>query len=708
MLDRATIERLSQDPSKNAPLLNVALAEEGHAKALLSLAKCTSLGPEALSVIAERILNDGPNVGRDPEAKPDEPFGPIADELDRHLITRENAPDFVRDQVADRHAADPFFVLAAACHPNATLRAIERAADFPAASPAHDRLWIPLMNTDCIPPLIAEEWAQDRSPYRRETVARISQNKALLSALASDRDRRVRRAVASNRAAGELRTQLAATDPAVEVRARAAGALSAHEGVPEGGNIVETAKFAAALRAMRSLGVLAPDVRTALSSAGAALDEEGATLAAQVLARHEVIALLDHVVAAGAKSPLARGFSAGLALRTPPSNENAEAEDADGELVGIVYEAVKPLARLTEGTPSFTGKAKLSWWMANGLMTCTHVSIDTIAEQAIRGALVSNRPVLAHASATKPELVRALFDATASRDGVPHALLTLAWSDSAVSDKEVIDLAGRIARPKKRSEDLPEDEVDLDPLVRSLPVLERAVLTATLRANVSPRAALTAIGLDSRRVRYVVSAMPQWKGRLTGAKLARVLRQNAGALTAAHSETRARASTVEPWTQRQMSEVELAVAIAIGHITGAEVASRLASGRQVIDDGISLSAGILARASIEGATAVAPVIEWASKNRGSVPAALALWLLVEAIDRVRVPSLIAASIDQLATSKGAVPASVSDALTALELRKPGRLLGIGPQSPRGRATLASAIARAYRALGGMRDERQDS
>lgn len=708
MLDRATIERLSQAPENNAPMLNVALAEEGHAKVLLSLARCAAVGPEALGVIGARIEAAGQDVGRDPEAKPDEPFEPVADELDRLLVAQPNAPDDLRDAILARHAKDPFFVLAAACHPRATLAAIERAAGWPAASKVHDRLWIALLDAARLPPLVAEEWAQDPSPYRREAVARITREAPLLAALARDPDRRVRRAVASNRAAGSMRAELAAQDGAVEVRARAAGALSPHEGVPEGGHIVETAKFAAALRAMRSLGVLAPDVRQALSSAGAgALDEEGAAIAAQVLPRPELIGVLEQIAAGGVAEPSARGFSAGLALRAIVPFDEAD-ESVDADLVHLVYDAVKPLARLPASAPALTGKAKLAAWMAEGLVTCPHVSIDAIAEQTSRGSLGGDRLVLARAAAKSAALVSALCEASRSRDGAPPALLTLAWTDPQVSDAAVIDLAGRLARAKKRAEDLPEDEVDLDPMARSLPVLERVVLAATARANVSPRGALAVIALDSRRVRYIVSAMPQWKGRLSGGKLARVFRQNAGALSAAQAETRARASKVEGWTQRLLTEIEMAIAVAVGHVTGAELAARLAVGRQHVDDGLSLSAGVLARAALEGPAAVAPLLDWASKNRGAVPAALALWLLLEQLDRERAGSLIASAIDNLATSKAGVPPSVCDALAALELRKPGRLEGIFPQSPRGRATLASGIARAYRAIGGMRDERQDA
>ncbi|MEZ4300057.1 MAG: hypothetical protein R3B70_34235 [Polyangiaceae bacterium] len=709
MLDRATIERLSQAPEKNAPMLNVALAEEGHAKVLLALARCAVVGPEALAVIGDRIAADGSSVGRDPEARPDEPFEPIDAELDRLLIARQNAPDALRDAVLARHPDDPFFVLAAACHPAATPLAIERAADWPAASPAHDRLWIALLDSARIPPLVAEEWAQDASPLRRETIARNTHDPALLAALARDPDRRVRRAVASNRAAADLRDELAANDIAAEVRARAAGSLSAHEGVPDGGNIVETARFAAALRARGSLGVLAPDTRQALSSGGAALDEEGALIAAEVLSRAEVIGLLDRVVDTGPASPPSRGFSTGLALRCAlPGDEEDDAGENDGDLVCIVYDAMKPLARLPASAPSLTGKAKLAAWMAESLMASPFTSTAEVLSRASRGSLAGDRMVLARAASRNADLVPALCDLSASREGVPPSLLTLAWSDPRVTDAAVLDLAGRIARPRRRAEgELPEDEVDLDPLARPLPVLERAVLTTALRASVSPRGALAVIAMDSRRVRYVVSAMPTWKGRLTGAKLARVVRQNAGALSAAQAESRARSSKVEGWTQRLLNEIEMSIALALGHLTGAEAAARLASGRQSIDDGLSLSAGVLARAALEGARAVAPVLDWAAKNRGAIPAALALWLLVEQIDRERAASLIASAVDNVATSKAGVPSPVCDALSALELRRPGRLEGIFPQSPRGRATMASAIARSYRALGGMRDERQD-
>jgi hypothetical protein len=62
MLDPASIERLAAFPEKNDPLLNVALAEEGGGDVLLSLARCTHLGPEALDVIATRVAREADSL----------------------------------------------------------------------------------------------------------------------------------------------------------------------------------------------------------------------------------------------------------------------------------------------------------------------------------------------------------------------------------------------------------------------------------------------------------------------------------------------------------------------------------------------------------------------------------------------------------------------------------------------------------------------
>jgi hypothetical protein len=151
MLDRATIDRLAESPEKNAPMLNVALAEEGTAKVLLALARCRAVGPDALEVIGARVLREGREVGRDAalekqrdrRAPPEEP---ASEELDRLLIAHPRASSAVRDAVLGRHPKDPYFVLAAAGHAHATVTALEAAIDWPAASPLHDRLWLSLID----------------------------------------------------------------------------------------------------------------------------------------------------------------------------------------------------------------------------------------------------------------------------------------------------------------------------------------------------------------------------------------------------------------------------------------------------------------------------------------------------------------------------------------------------------------------------------
>jgi hypothetical protein len=707
MLDRASIDRLARTPEKNAPLLNVALAEEGTAPVLLALARSIAVGPEALAVIGQRMADEGDAVGKDPATPADE-FVPVAGELDRLLIAHPRAPDALRDAILGRHPRDAFFVLAAACHPQATLAAIERAVDWPSASAVHDRLWIPLLDTGAVPPLTLEEWADDASPRRREAAARIAHDPALLSRLARDRSRQVRRAVASNREAPGERTRLASDDPAVEVRARAAGQLSPNtEADRDGSRVIETARFAAALRAMAGGGVLAPDVVRALAGSAAELDLEGALIAGQVLPRSELCGLVDQVIDLGFDSPRSTSLAAGLALRPKVPHDASESED-DAELLHteIVYDLVKALSRTTTAESRLTGKARLAAWAAEGLVRCESVDRERVLHHLARRPMAAERMILARGAALRPAMVGELCAAAAEVDEVPAALLELAWSDVSIPDTLLTELATRLGRPKKRAEDLPEDEVDLDPSLRSLPVLERVVLAATTRANVSPRAALAVVALDARRVRYVLSAMPQWKGRLSGGRLARVLRQHAGAITVGHAEARARGARVESWTERVLTELELSIALAVGHVTGAEVARRIQIGRQVLEEGVTLAGGAEARAALEGAAAIQPILDWAAKNRGSVPAALAVWLLLERFDRERGSTVIAASIDTLATGKASVAAGVCDALSLLEHRRPGRLETIHPQSPRGRATMASAIARAYRALGGMRDERQ--
>jgi hypothetical protein len=205
--------------------------------------------------------------------------------------------------------------------------------------------------------------------------------------------------------------------------------------------------------------------------------------------------------------------------------------------------------------------------------------------------------------------------------------------------------------------------------------------------------------------------MPTWRGTLTGTRLARVLRSHAGALSAiqrpAHGTpppSGPRPASVARWTDRKLIEAEAAIAIAVGDLTVAELVRRLVSGALKLQDGVMLAAGIEARAAIDGPAGFVALLEYASSRRTEDAAALALWMLLEELDRVRASSLIASAIDGLSITGSVVPPAVCEALATLERRSPGRLENVHAQSPRGRATVASAIARAYRAFGGTRDE----
>jgi hypothetical protein len=295
---------------------------------------------------------------------------------------------------------------------------------------------------------------------------------------------------------------------------------------------------------------------------------------------------------------------------------------------------------------------------------------------------------------------------------LPAALVELSWRLPAVSDETVVAFARRVAQGARSDRELPEDELDLPPLARPLAVLERVVLAAIGRVPVSPRAALAAIALEPRRCRYVLSAMPTWKGSLTGARLARVLRSYAGALSAAARPAAGtsppsagpRPAAVARWTDRKLTEIEAAIAIAVGDLTVEELLRRMLAGSFRLQDGLTMAAAIEARAALDGPATFTPVLDHAAANRAKDAAALALWMLLENLDRTRASSLIGSAIDGLAVAGSVVAPAVCEALATLERRSPGRLETVHAQSPRGRATVASAIARAYRAFGGMRDE----
>jgi hypothetical protein len=148
--------------------------------------------------------------------------------------------------------------------------------------------------------------------------------------------------------------------------------------------------------------------------------------------------------------------------------------------------------------------------------------------------------------------------------------------------------------------------------------------------------------------------MPTWKGPLTGARLARVLKSHAGALSAAArtgtgsfaagaAGTSGREAKIARWTERPLSEAEAAVAMAVGDLTVTELLRRLSQGSIRLEEGASLAAGIEARAAIEGRAHFEPLVDHVNSRRTKSAAALSLWLLLENVDRTRASSLIATS-----------------------------------------------------------------
>jgi hypothetical protein len=718
MLDRRSLRTLAEHPERNDPMLNVALAEEGDATVLFALAECHAVGPEALAKIALRVADEGETVGHEePDAEDALPRGSrrAAEEtvithgtdLDARLVVHPRSEDVVRDAILARHAGDPFFALAAAAHTRATTLALERVARWPALTPLHDRPWLGLIDPASVPPLLLDAWATDEDPLAREAAARLARDGACLARLATDARRQVRRAVASNPFAATERAHLAERDEAGEVRARAATAVAARadESDVRGsrGVDVTSSRFRAAVAAMKTGGTLAVDVTRAMRAGP--LDEEGARLAARALDEASVGAL---ITTRPLTDAIGVALAAGIALRDDVAEEQ-------GALLGSCIHA---LATADRSGGVLTGKGRLASWLAEGVARAMANASDEVLEALGRTSLAADRMVLGR-MAKGSDIVPALATrAAGSSMQVPIALIELAWRDPRV-DEETLAMLAAHARPPPKHDASPEHEVDLDPRARPLEVLERVGGVLVHKAPLSPRAALALVALEPRRVRYVLSALPQWKGVLAGVNIARVLRSHAGALSAAGASGttggRRAAGVAAGWTQRKLDEAEVAVALAIGDLPARDAALRIASGQDTLLGGTVLAAGIEARAALEGVRCVEPIAELLARARSQDASALATWLLVEGLDRPRSATAIAAALDApwsvahgpprggtaAPASRSMVAPGIAEALATLERRSPGRLAEVTPQTPRGRAALVSGIARAYRALGGM-------
>ncbi|MBI4954916.1 MAG: hypothetical protein HY908_23035, partial [Myxococcales bacterium] len=428
-------------------------------------------------------------------------------------------------------------------------------------------------------------------------------------------------------------------------------------------------------------------------------DGEGAELAGRILPAGVLSELVAQAVAGATSTAAADGLAAGIALRAPA---DGDAEASRRTWAGLA----KALATPAQGGP--TGRARLAAWGGSGLgrhaaTRLGRASSDErrayareLAGALVEGALAADPRVLARGQRACPELVGLLCEAEVA---VPPAVMELGWREPSIPDATLASLAARVTRPRQAPMEPADAELDLELAARPLALLEQVALAVGRTGPLSARVALAVIALDARRVRLVLAAVPRWRERLSGAELASVLRQHAGALVASRPEARPRGSEVKAWTERLLTDAEAAVALGLGHLTAEELAARLRSGRHKLADPAAVAAGVEARAAVEGALRVAPVVRWASEERARRSEALALWLLLEPVDGRRSAQALAGALDALAERSGAPPPLVGDALAILERRQPGRLETLMPQSPRGKATVATALGRAYRALG---------
>ena len=569
----------------------------------------------------------------------------------------------------------------------------------------HDRTWLGLIEPRAVSPLTLAAWATDDDELVREAAARLSDEPSCSSPLPRIPRAARRRAVAANPGAPRGAIDRLLSDTACEVRARAAArearAQDSGDPIAEGRSaFVTSARFKAAVGAMRVGGTVAADVVRAFRSGP--LDEEGARLAARAL-DDAVVAELVGSRQGGPEVDLA--FAAGIAFR--------DLEDKEDHGAGLLAHCAHALADSDHTGSLLTGKGRLARWLAEGVARASQHAHRELIDALGARTLAADRMVLGAvvgASGTTAERVATVCaDALGSSSPLPIALLEAAWKNAGVSDEAVARIAARLG-PIDAEGSL-EQEVDLDPRSRPLALHEHIGVALVGKTPLSPRAALALVALEPRRVRYILTALPQWKGVLTGSNVARVLKAHAGALSAAGPSAQKRPTqAAASWTQRRLDEVELAVALAVRDISPDEALKRIVSGYATMTQGPPLAAGLEARATLDGIAAVEPLVEYLARERSRDGAVLAAWLLVEGLDRARSPTAIAAALDAPwvlprlpagSQSRSMVPLGRSEAFATLERRSPGRLAAAVPQTPRGRAALASGIARAYRAPRGM-------
>ncbi|MBI4950624.1 MAG: hypothetical protein HY908_01190, partial [Myxococcales bacterium] len=192
MLAPDLLAELAARPEDNAPDVNLALAEQGPARALLALARSPHVGAEVLAVVAARARAavgafepepDEHGHEEDAEARAEAARAELGLALDRALATHAATPARARDEVLGRHREDAFFVLAAASHPAATETAAALAARWPGRHALVERPWVALVPPGALRSETAAAGARARNGCLREAAARLAADAALLAEL---------------------------------------------------------------------------------------------------------------------------------------------------------------------------------------------------------------------------------------------------------------------------------------------------------------------------------------------------------------------------------------------------------------------------------------------------------------------------------------------------------------------------------------------
>jgi len=712
MLDPRTIRALAARPGDNGRELNVAIAEEGDAHALVSLLRHPHLEGEAVATIAARVLaSAGIEVG--PEEEPprieipweptDEPRPTRPWTLDRGLlalvVAHPNAPAGTLVSIAERHAGEPGFVLGAAIAAHAPIALAERLATWPSRSALHDRMWIDLLAARPDMRELVEMWSTSESELLREAAARLSHDAAVLERLAHDSKRRVRRSVALNPSATSIRARMIEHDDAVEVRACAESPPQPH------GSTQASRALARAARALERGGDRCEAAAEAIVANAHAIDPELAWLAGLVLDPEVVAQVAQSLVEHDAQNPSVRALIGAAMVR--PGDDRASRVELAGVLARAIVGSYVPASTEARG---LTGQARLVTFLAELLSDTTLVDEPSLVSGIAHGALVSDPALMVRwvrsRSAKVPGLMGRILSGlvrVAATEGVrpPASVLEAAWSDASIAVADVAKLA-RIVRARRDAEShlrgradgtrVQPIDFDPDPSMRPGAEMTRVIEAIDPWVRVSPRAALVFLAATPKALAIGGSELRQWGDGVVASQLQRILRATRGSTAG------------DPRVARldlHADAAGIAAALLAKTANGTEVASLLQRGLRLAD-GMLFAARIGALRALDRRDDVRVLVDVISARRRDDAASLCAWLVVGEIDRPRTVSVLAGALDApcACTSTGPLPA-VCEALTVLERRSPGTLERLRASSRDGRTAVVNALARAYPGLVGQ-------